>query len=121
MILRPPRSTRTDTLFPYTTLFRSLVGLRQAVAGVAAKHDLAPIAASTHPFAKWSDQRHTERERYDRLAKDLAGVARRLIICGMHVHIGIPDEDLRIDLMNQVSYFLQIGRASGREGVFQYG
>src|SRR3546814_18076195 len=27
MILRPPRSTRTDTLFPYTTLFRSLVQL----------------------------------------------------------------------------------------------
>src|SRR3546814_16966559 len=26
MILRPPRSTRTDTLFPYTTLFRSLAG-----------------------------------------------------------------------------------------------
>src|SRR3546814_4405131 len=26
MIRRPPRSTRTDTLFPYTTLFRSLVG-----------------------------------------------------------------------------------------------
>lgn len=31
---------------------------------------------------------------------------RRLIICGLHVHVGIPDEDLRIDLMNQVSYFL---------------
>src|SRR3546814_19544139 len=27
MIRRPPRSTRTDTLFPYTTLFRSLVGI----------------------------------------------------------------------------------------------
>src|SRR3546814_10332800 len=27
MIRRPPRSTRTDTLFPYTTLFRSIVGL----------------------------------------------------------------------------------------------
>src|SRR3546814_11208151 len=26
MVRRPPRSTRTDTLFPYTTLFRSLVG-----------------------------------------------------------------------------------------------
>lgn len=83
-----------------------LVRLRSAIAEVAAGHGLAPIAASTHPFAKWSDQKHTDRERYDRLAKDLAGVARRLIICGMHVHIGIPDDDLRIDLMNQVSYFL---------------
>lgn len=83
-----------------------LVNLRKAVSEVAARHGLAPIAASTHPFARWSDQRHSSGERYDRLARDLAGVARRLIICGMHVHVGIPDEDLRIDLMNQVSYFL---------------
>jgi len=69
-----------------------LVRLRSAIADVAGKHGLAPIAASTHPFAKWSDQRHTDKERYDRLAKDLAGVARRLIICGLHVHVGIADE-----------------------------
>lgn len=83
-----------------------LVRLRSAIADVAGRHGLAPIAASTHPFAKWSEQKHTDRERYDRLARDLAGVARRLIICGLHVHVGIADEDLRIDLMNQVSYFL---------------
>src|SRR3546814_20199557 len=29
MIRRPPRSTRTDTLFPHTTLFRSIVGIEQ--------------------------------------------------------------------------------------------
>src|SRR3546814_14989273 len=32
MIRRPPRSTRTDTLFPYTTLFRSLVPLQLRIA-----------------------------------------------------------------------------------------
>src|SRR3546814_11378313 len=32
MIRRPPRSTRTDTLFPYTTLFRSLHGSRDQIA-----------------------------------------------------------------------------------------
>src|SRR3546814_21001939 len=31
MILRPPRSTRTDTLFPYTTLFRSRFGIFAAL------------------------------------------------------------------------------------------
>src|SRR3546814_9345458 len=36
MIRRPPRSTRTDTLFPYTTLFRSCAGPpRDCVAGLA--------------------------------------------------------------------------------------
>src|SRR3546814_4352327 len=32
MIRRPPRSTRTDTLFPYTTLFRSLDGILNSIA-----------------------------------------------------------------------------------------
>ena len=36
----------------------------------------------------------------------MQAVARRLLICGMHVHVGIDDDELRIDLMNQVSYFL---------------
>src|SRR3546814_3639776 len=38
MIRRPPRSTRTDTLFPYTTLFRSLVLLLLAGAGRSSNH-----------------------------------------------------------------------------------
>src|SRR3546814_14058945 len=35
MIRRPPRSTRTDTLFPYTTLFRSFPAARKSVRGAA--------------------------------------------------------------------------------------
>src|SRR3546814_16802167 len=38
MIRRPPRSTRTDTLFPYTTLFRSVARRRPPVVGHAARH-----------------------------------------------------------------------------------
>lgn len=80
--------------------------LRGTVAGVAGQYGLAPIAASTHPFAAWEPQRHTNRDRYNMLARDLGAPARRLMICGMHVHVGIEDDDLRIDLMNQVRYFL---------------
>ena len=83
-----------------------LARLRATVAEVAGRYGLAPIAASTHPFAKVTSQRHTEKERYNVLARDLQGVARRLLICGQHVHVGIDDDELRIDLMNQVSYFL---------------
>lgn len=80
--------------------------LRRTVAGLAADHGLAPIAASTHPFARWSVQEPTERDRYKAIAEDLAGVGRRLVICGMHVHVGIEDDELRIDLMNQARYFM---------------
>ncbi|MEN8195830.1 MAG: YbdK family carboxylate-amine ligase, partial [Pseudomonadota bacterium] len=36
----------------------------------------------------------------------MQAVARRLLICGMHVHVGVDDDDLRIDLLSQVAYFL---------------
>jgi len=83
-----------------------LAKLRRAVAQIAGQYGLAPIAASTHPFSAWWEQLFTDRERYNALAEAMGGVARRLLISGMHVHAGIEDEDLRIDLMNQVSYFL---------------
>jgi len=83
-----------------------LAMLRRTIADVAGKHGLAPIAASTHPFADWVQQRHTDKERYHMLARDMAGIVRRLVISGMHVHVMIDDEDLRIDLMNQIVYFL---------------
>ncbi|MHA6262141.1 carboxylate-amine ligase [Arenibacterium sp. CAU 1754] len=80
--------------------------LRSVVAQHAATHNLSPIAVSCHPFADWKDQHHTEKERYSDLSKALGGVARRMLICGMHVHVGIEDPALRIDLMPQLSYFL---------------
>ncbi|MDX1607349.1 MAG: carboxylate-amine ligase [Candidatus Competibacterales bacterium] len=83
-----------------------LARLRSTVAEAAERHGLAPIAASTHPFTDWRAQRHTEKQRYSVLAQDLQGVVRRLVICGMHVHVAIEDEDLRLDLMNQIAYFL---------------
>ncbi len=83
-----------------------LARLRRSIIQVADRHGLAPIAASTHPFSRWTEQKHTPKERYDELTHEMQGAARRLVICGMHVHIGIGDDELRIDLMNQLSYFL---------------
>ena len=83
-----------------------LTGLRQAIAEAASQFGLAPVAAGSHPFALWGEQEHVDKDRYNALARDLQAVARRLLICGMHVHIGIDDDDLRIDLMNQAAYFL---------------
>ncbi len=80
--------------------------LRVSIAKHAANYGLAPIAASCHPFADWKQQHHTDKDRYNDLRRDLGGVARRLLICGMHVHVGIPDPETRIDLVNQLTYFL---------------
>ena len=80
--------------------------LRATVARLAAVHGLAPLAASTHPFGASRQLPTTDRDRYRALASDLAGVSRRLAVCGMHVHVAIEDRELRIDVMNQVRYFL---------------
>ena len=80
--------------------------LRRTVSKVARNHGFEIIAASTHPFAVWGEQKRTEKERYAVIAQDLQEVVRRLMISGMHIHVGIEDEDLRLDLMGQVSYVL---------------
>jgi carboxylate-amine ligase len=83
-----------------------LVRLRSAVVEVAEKNNLQVLAASTHPFSSWADQEITPNERYYKHREHLAYIAQRLLIFGMHIHVGIEDPDLRIDLMDQARYFL---------------
>jgi len=80
--------------------------LRKNIVEVTARYGLAPIACSTHPFSRWSEQEQTPKDRYELLTREMQAVARRMLICGMHVHIGINDDELRIDLMSQLAYFL---------------
>ncbi len=84
-----------------------LVNLRAGVAEISAQYGLAPIAAATHPISRWQDSRHTDATRYIEIARDLGTVAERLLISGMHIHVGLGDDDeLRMDMLNQVAYFL---------------
>ncbi|WP_305972363.1 MULTISPECIES: carboxylate-amine ligase [unclassified Mameliella] len=80
--------------------------LREAVSRHAANYGLSPIAASCHPLADWKQQHHTDKERYNDLDRALGSVVRRMLICGMHVHVGLEDDPLRADLLAQTSYFL---------------
>ncbi|MDP7042211.1 MAG: carboxylate-amine ligase, partial [Gammaproteobacteria bacterium] len=80
--------------------------LRRVVVEVANEHGLAPIASSTHPYALWAEQKQTPRDRYINLSAQMQATARRMVICGMHVHVGIDDDELSIDLLSQMTYFL---------------
>ena len=83
-----------------------LARLRSTLAEKSQIFEFSPISVGTHPFAEWDKQQTTDKERYNELSMDMRVVAHRLLICGMHVHIGIEDPELRIDIFNQVSYFL---------------
>ena len=80
--------------------------LRGLVRDYAAKENLSIIAAGTHPFSHWKDQVVTDNERYHGFMDSTQYVGKRMLIFGMHVHVGIKDLDLRIDIMNQMRYFM---------------
>ena len=105
-MLRTQLEVGTRVCDNITELRADLSRLRAAVAEIAGEFEMAPIAASTHPFANWRVQKVTERDRYQTLGDDLQVVASRALIGGMHVHVGIEDDDLRVDLLNQLTYFL---------------
>ena len=105
-LMRAQLEVGTPVCSSVTEVRQELVRLRHEVGEICQRFDCAPIAVSTHPFARWLEQKQTEKERYLALTTEMQAAARRLLICGMHVHVGIEDEELRIDLMNQLSYFL---------------
>ena len=70
--------------------------------------DLEIAAAGTHPFSSWIEQEVTQGDRYAVLAQELQEVGRRLVSFGLHVHVGIADPDLRIQVMNRIRPFLAL-------------
>ena len=97
---------RTDVCANVSEAREQVANCRRDLNGIVGEYGAAIIASSTHPFANWARQETTDDARYMRLAADYQQVARQLVICGMHVHVGIDDRDLRIDMMNQVKYML---------------
>jgi glutamate---cysteine ligase / carboxylate-amine ligase len=83
-----------------------IVRLRSSLANILGKSGLRLASAGTHPFSHWQEQLVTEKERYKMLEEEMQDVVRELLIFGLHVHVGIPDRDLRMDLFNEARYFL---------------
>ncbi len=105
-LLKAQIEVRTEVHTKVSEAREDLANLRRELSKVVSEYGAAIIASSTHPFADWALQETTDDPRYKLLAEDFQQVARQLVICGMHVHVGIEDPHLRIDLMNQVKYML---------------
>jgi carboxylate-amine ligase len=83
-----------------------IILLRSELASLAARGGLKIASAGTHPFSHWMDQEITADQRYASIVNDMQQIARINLIFGLHVHIGIPDREKGIDIMNQARYFL---------------
>jgi carboxylate-amine ligase len=80
--------------------------LRSKLAELAGRSGLKIASVGTHPFSHWRDQLITQGERYQEIVKDMQQLARANLIFGLHVHVGIPDRETAIHVMNQTRYFL---------------
>jgi carboxylate-amine ligase len=76
--------------------------LRATLDQIAGEHGLAILAAGTHPTAAWERSQQSEGERYDNVMGDLQMIGRRNMLCGMHVHVELPDPDDRVDVMTRM-------------------
>jgi carboxylate-amine ligase len=96
----------TDVCTDVAMAREQVTQFRSDLASAAGRSGLKIASAGTHPFSHWQDQQITAHERYETLVKDLQQIARANLIFGLHVHVGIPDREVGIRVMNQARYFL---------------
>ncbi len=85
---------------------REVTQLRTELARVAKHRGMTIASSGTHPTSHWLDQEITDHERYEGLVQELQSVARKNLIFGLHVHVGFPDREAAIPVINAASYFV---------------
>ncbi len=94
---------------------------RRTLAEAAATRDLGIAAMGTFPLAYWPEQQVTPKERYDAILDDLQMIGFRNMLCGMHVHVAVPEIDSRIDLIMRLTPFLPLLLALSTSSPFWQG
>jgi len=98
-----------------------LIHLRRALGEAAADRKLGIAAMGTFPLAFWPEQSATRKVRYDAIMDDLQMVGLRNMLCGMHVHVAVPDLDTRINLMMRLTPYLPLLLALSTSSPFWQG
>jgi glutamate---cysteine ligase / carboxylate-amine ligase len=83
-----------------------LAEMRGTLADLLKPEGMRIACAGTHPFSSWQEQHITDHDRYKMLEEELQDVVRSLVIFGLHVHVAIPDQEMRIEVLNEARYFL---------------
>jgi carboxylate-amine ligase len=94
---------------------------RQTLAKAAAEHQLGLAAMGTFPLAFWPEQTVTRKARYGAIMDDLQMIGYRNMLCGMHVHVAVPDVDTRINLIMRLTPYLPLLLALSTSSPFWQG
>ena len=98
-----------------------LSSLRRMLHQTAAEHDYVISASGTHPMAMWYEQKLTKKARYRRMQDDLQIVGRRNVLCGLHVHVQVPEPERRVALMLRSLPYLPLFLALSLSSPFWHG
>ncbi|HET9685985.1 MAG TPA: carboxylate-amine ligase [Pseudolabrys sp.] len=85
-----------------------LAHYRRALGEMAAQHRLGIAAMGTFPLAYWPEQTVTPKSRYGAIIDDLQMIGYRNMLCGMHVHVAVPDVETRINLIMRLTPYLPL-------------
>jgi carboxylate-amine ligase len=91
-----------------TELRDELVAARAEATAAAADAGVAVLPPSTHPFGGWKQQVITRAPRYEAMVERWAGLASQQDICGCHVHVGVPDLDTAVAVMDRARPYLPL-------------
>ena len=83
-----------------------LVRLRRAMMQAAEAAGGRIGTAGTHPFSHWQDQPITPKDRYLGITEDYQQLARENVIFGCHVHVGLDDKEMAVEVLNRVRVWL---------------
>lgn len=83
-----------------------IIKLRGVLSTLVRKQDLMIVAAGSHPFSHWQEQKIYENARYESIVEENQIIARSLLTFGLHVHVGIPNPERAIQIMNAIRYLL---------------
>jgi carboxylate-amine ligase len=98
-----------------------LVHYRRKLGQAAADHGLGLAAMGTFPLAFWPEQMMTPKERYGAIMDDLQMIGMRNMLCGMHVHVQVPDISTRINLIMRLTAYLPLLLALSTSSPFWQG
>jgi len=87
---------------------QAVTSLRRFLIETAEANGVRIVAAGTHPISHWKDQQITDRVRYTEIVNEMEDLARANLIFGLHVHVGVEDNEMRVQIMNGVRSFLPL-------------
>jgi carboxylate-amine ligase len=83
-----------------------LSGTLAEVRRVADARGLVPISVGTHPFSRWQDQSFTQSARYLELVDEMQWAAQRLLIFGVHFHVGVSSRHRAMAFVNVLKQYI---------------